>query len=303
MKATPPLLSSLLIKLFSAFFLVLLTLPLFSQDGETLFKTNCTVCHTIGKGVLLGPDLANVQLRRDNFWLFNFIRSSQSVIKGGDEIAVALFEKYNNIQMPDQPTFTDNELTAILAYIESQSPEFIPETDKSLSQATDIPKEPEIMGKPVEDATAEDIVIGRLLFSGEKRLENGGAACISCHHVKNNKLIGGGLLAKDLTEAFTRLNENGIKAIVSNSPFPIMRKAYSKHPVNSDEAYQITAFLKFADKKQYNQHPRDYQARFLYTAIAGFIVFLILINGIWSKRKNASVNTKLFMRQLKSESY
>ncbi len=299
MNANPPLLNSLPIKSFYTFFFILLTFPLFSQDGETLFKTNCTVCHTIGKGVLLGPDLANVQLRRDNAWIFKFIRSSQSVINSGDETAVALFEQYNKIQMPDQPTFTDIELTAILAYIESQSPEYIPETEETTSPTTDIPVEPIIVGKSVDEATDEDIVNGRLLFSGELRLENRGPACISCHNVKNDRLIGGGLLAKDLTEAFTRLNENGIKAMVSNPPFPAMRKAYNNHPINIDEAFLITAFLKFADKNQYNQHPRDYQAGFLYVSLAGLGFLLFVFTAIWSKRKNAPVNSKIFTPTVK----
>ena len=161
----------------------------------------------------------------------------------------------------------------------------------------------EITGKPVDEATKEDILNGRLLFSGETRLENGGPACLTCHNVLNDNLIGGGLLAKDLTEAFTRLNENGIKAMVSNPPFPVMRTAYDNHPVNSDETYLITAFLKFADQERYYQHHRDYQARFLYTGIAGFIVLLIVFTVIWRKRKYASVNQKIFDRQLKSDSY
>jgi mono/diheme cytochrome c family protein len=303
MKANPPLLNSLQFKLFYTFIFVLIAYPIYSQDGETLFKTNCTVCHTIGKGVLLGPDLANVQLRRDNVWLFKFIRSSQSVIKGGDEIAVALFEKYNNIQMPDQPTFTDMELNAILTYIASQSPEYVPETEEAVAQISDTPVEPEIVGKSVDEATDEDILNGRLLFSGERRLENRGPACISCHHVKNDRLIGGGLLAKDLTDAFTRLNENGIKAMVSNPPFPAMRTAYNNHPIKNDEAFLITAFLKFADKTQYRQHTRDYQAGFLYIGLAGLAFLLFVFTAIWSNRKNAPVNKKIFIRQLKSEPY
>lgn len=303
MNANPPFLNSLRIKSFYTFFFILLSFPLFSQDGETLFKTNCTVCHTIGKGVLLGPDLANVQRRRDNAWIFKFIRSSQSVINSGDETAVALFEKYNKIQMPDQPTFTDIELTAILAYIESQSPEYVPETEETIPLTTDTPVEPIIVGKSVDEATDEDIVNGRLLFSGELRLENRGPACISCHHVKNDRLIGGGLLAKDLTEAFTRLNENGIKAMVGNPPFPAMRKAYDGKPITSDEAYLLTAFLKYADQQHYYQHPRDYKARFLFTSIAGFVILLIIFTKLWRKRKITAVNQKIFDRQLSSESY
>ena len=295
--------NSLIIKSFFTLIFFLIIFPLYSQDGESIFKLNCAACHTIGKGTLIGPDLANVHLRRNRDWLFKIIRSSQTLINSGDETAVALFKQFNMVQMPDQTAFTDDDLNAILTYIEGESPEYIPETETTVTQADETPVEVEITGKPVDEATKEDILNGRLLFSGETRLENGGPACLTCHNVLNDNLIGGGLLAKDLTEAFTRLNENGIKAMVSNPPFPVMRTAYDNHPVNSDETYLITAFLKFADQERYYQHHRDYQARFLYTGIAGFIVLLIVFTVIWRKRKYASVNQKIFDRQLKSDSY
>ena len=295
--------NSLIIKSFFTLIFFLIIFPLYSQDGESIFKLNCAACHTIGKGTLIGPDLANVHLRRNRDWLFKIIRSSQTLINSGDETAIALFKQFNMVQMPDQTAFTDDDLNAILTYIEGESPEYIPETETTVAQADETPVEVEITGKPVDEATKEDILNGRLLFSGETRLENGGASCLSCHNVLDDHLIGGGLLAKDLTEAFTRLNENGIKAMVSNPPFPVMRTAYDNHPVNSDETYLITAFLKFADQERYYQHHRDYQARFLYTGIAGFIVLLIVFTVIWRKRKYASVNQKIFDRQLKSDSY
>ena len=295
--------SSLKLRSLWAIFLVLMVIPLYGQDGENIFKVNCAVCHTIGKGTLLGPDLANVQQRRDNDWLFKFIRSSQSVINSGDETATALFEQFNKIQMPDQQSFTDGDLNAILAYIERVSPEYVPAAETAIAQTDEIPVEQVVIGKPIDEATEEDILHGRLLFSGETRLENKGPACLTCHNVLNDRLIGGGMLAKDLTEAFTRLNENGIKAMVTTPPYPAMRQAYLNHPVSTDEAYLITAFLKFADEKQFNQHHRDYQARFLYTGVGGFLVLMIVFTLIWRKRKTATVNQKIFDRQLKSESY
>ncbi len=298
-----PKATKLLIKCITVVFFVWLAIPAFGQDGSELYKVNCSICHKIGEGVLLGPDLANVQMRRDRDWIFSFIRSSTAMINSGDETAVGLFEKFNKIMMPDQPTFTDQDIGAILAYIESESPEYVPELETGIAGAVDSSVEPEIIGKPIDEATDEDILNGRLLFSGETRLENRGPACLSCHNVLNDKLIGGGLLGKDLTEAFTRLNENGIKAMVSNPPFPVMRKAYGTHPISSDEAFLLTAFLKFADHEQYYQHQRDYKAMFLYTGIVGFIVLLVVFTAIWRKRKSASVNQKIFDRQLKSESY
>ncbi len=294
--------TTLNLKFLHTFLLILLVFPLYAQDGAELFKVNCAVCHTIGKGTLLGPDLGNVQMRRDNDWIVNFIRSSQTMISNGDETAVALFEQFNKIQMPDQSALTDTDITALLAYIESESPEYVAEAE-SITIAEESPVEPEIVGKPIDEATEDDILNGRLLFSGKKRLENGGVACLSCHNVTNDKLIGGGLLAKDLTQAFTRLNENGIKAMVSNPPFPAMRKAYNNRPISVDEAYLLTAFLKYADTEAHYQRARNYNKMFLAAGIVTLILLLLSYTIYWRKRKSASVNQKIYDRQLSSESY
>jgi cytochrome c2 len=283
--------------------LILILQPAYSQDGEKVFKTSCIICHTIGGGTLLGPDLANVQTRRDKDWIFSFIRSSQTMVNSGDETAVALFEQFNKIMMPDHPGMTDDDLNSLLAYIESESPENVEESATSLIAVDEVALAPDETGKSIDAATDEDILSGRMLFSGERRLENRGPACSSCHNVVNDRLLGGGLLAKDLTAAFSRLNENGIKAMVSNPPFPAMRQAYGNHPVTSDEAYLLTAFLQSADKAQYNQHQRNYKAIFLYASIIGLAILLSLFTMVWRKRKRASVNQKIYSRQLKSVSY
>lgn len=292
-----------LLKFFHTFLFILLVIPLYAQDGAELFKANCAVCHTIGQGTLLGPDLGNVEMRRETDWILDFIRSSQTMISNGDETAVALFEKFNKIQMPDQSAFTDADLTALLAYIKSESPEYVAEAENTDVTPAESAVKAEVVGKPIDEATEEDIINGRLLFSGEKRLENGGAACLSCHNVKNDKLIGGGLLAKDLTEAFTRLNENGIKAMVSNPPFPAMRKAYNSKPISTDEAYLLTAFLKYADKERYYQQSRNYKTMFLVAGVVTLIILLLSYTIYWRKRKATSVNQKIYDRQLSSESY
>ncbi len=92
----------------------------FGQDGEAIFKQTCSACHTIGKGKLVGPDLAHVHTRRDVEWLHKFIKSSQSLIKSGDKTADSLYQAFNKAIMPDQP-LDDNSIKSILAYIESSS--------------------------------------------------------------------------------------------------------------------------------------------------------------------------------------
>ena len=71
----------------------------FSQDGELLFTQNCTACHTIGGGPLVGPDLKGVSEKYEESWLLKFIQSSQTMVKAGDEQAVATFQQYNMVPM------------------------------------------------------------------------------------------------------------------------------------------------------------------------------------------------------------
>ena len=44
-----------------------------AQDRVDDFRLNCTSCHTIGGGRLVGPDLLNVTERKDRAWLARFI--------------------------------------------------------------------------------------------------------------------------------------------------------------------------------------------------------------------------------------
>ncbi len=272
------------------------------SDGEALFNDVCGVCHKINEGTFVGPDLANVHQKRAEAWLLEFIASSQKMILSGDPDAVAIFDEFNQLQMPDAP-YNQEEIKAILSYIAQESNEVITvDTENLSSGAVDgevVESEPV---RSVDDATEEDILLGRMFFSGEKRFEGAGPSCISCHHVKNDKIIGGGLLAKDLTGVFTRLNETGIKAMVSAPPFPVMKEAYSGSLVTDEEAYYVTAFLKYADREQYGQHTRNYQHRFLTTGVAGLLVLLGIYSFIWRNRRKRKVNHKIYNRQISSES-
>lgn len=110
--------SSVKIILLSLFFLTVT--KAFSQNGELLFTQNCTACHTIGGGPLVGPDLKGVSEKYEESWLLKFIQSSQTMVKAGDEQAVATFQQYNMVPMPNFP-FKVDEVREILDYIESKS--------------------------------------------------------------------------------------------------------------------------------------------------------------------------------------
>lgn len=91
-----------------------------TDEGRTIFTTRCSGCHNINK-IVTGPALSGVEKRRDINWIINFVHSSQTVIKSGDTYAVALFDKFNHIQMPDHPDLTADNIRNIVAYIQAES--------------------------------------------------------------------------------------------------------------------------------------------------------------------------------------
>src|SRR5215216_341188 len=91
-----------------------------SEDGKTIFTARCASCHNVNKQ-LTGPALAGVYDRRSIDWIIKFVHSSQTVVKGGDQYAVALFEKFNKIPMPDHADLTDDNIKSIVEYVKSES--------------------------------------------------------------------------------------------------------------------------------------------------------------------------------------
>lgn len=109
--------------LFLSIFLLFQPLynSLYAQESKDLF-TVCAACHTIGSGKLIGPDLKGVTERRDEAWLIKFIQNSQTMVQAGDEVAVKLFQEFNNIPMPPN-NLSDDQVRSLLTYIENFSPE------------------------------------------------------------------------------------------------------------------------------------------------------------------------------------
>jgi protein SCO1/2 len=94
--------------------------PLVLDQGEYFFQSQCSVCHTIGKGDKMGPDLAGVTARRDRAWLNRYIIAPDKLLAEGDPTAVALFEKYQYARMPNLRLSSD-EVAAVLSYVEARS--------------------------------------------------------------------------------------------------------------------------------------------------------------------------------------
>lgn len=233
--------------LFPIFFLLCCTnYTLQAQNsGEESFKSICSACHTINKGRLVGPDLSGVYLIRNNEWLLRFIRSSQQFIKSGDTAAIAIYNKYNKIPMPDIQLSNEQILSVI---------EYIKETDRATSAiAKSNPNdsialgsiEPKVQNDSLDmQYTTENISGGRDLFNGYAQFTNGASPCISCHNINDQSVMGGGKLAIDLTGAYLKLGPAGIKAILSNPPFPAMKTAMLNHDLTQDEIHEVISLLK-----------------------------------------------------------
>jgi cytochrome c2 len=93
--------------------------------GKELFENKgCVECHTIGKGVEVGPDLHGIVGKRDPDWLRKMISNPEEMEKT-DPIAQKLFLEYEEFGMPTEP-LTQEEIDAILEYIKSVSRNMIP---------------------------------------------------------------------------------------------------------------------------------------------------------------------------------
>jgi len=91
-----------------------------ARKGEDLFNTRCTACHTIGQGDRLGPDLLDVVSKRDHRWLVRWLQEPDKMLKEKDPLAVALYNQYGNVPMPNLK-LTDKNVADLIEFIQSES--------------------------------------------------------------------------------------------------------------------------------------------------------------------------------------
>lgn len=119
--------SNIFKKLLVLSILSILSLNLNAQDGEKLFKNNCSACHMLDQK-MVGPALKGVKQRVMDEkdldeagavnWLKAWIKNSSEVIESGDEYAVKIYEESNKAAMTPFPDLTDDELNVLITYID-----------------------------------------------------------------------------------------------------------------------------------------------------------------------------------------
>ncbi|HBR86328.1 MAG TPA: hypothetical protein DEA65_00590 [Candidatus Marinimicrobia bacterium] len=267
-------------KIFSINTIILITLfigvhsLLFSQsDPEEYFEKNCFSCHTIGGGRLTGPDLKDVEKRKDSAWLEKFILTPQSVINSGDAYASKILKEARGVVMPKVANLDPSMTRALLKFIREESGK-----EKSRFAGSTLADRP---------LTEEDYKIGNALFIGTKRLKNKGPSCIGCHEIAGEGFLGGGLLGPDLTEAYGRLGgKTAVAAWLSNPSSEIMSPIYKKYPIDENEVLPLLAYLKNkAEGKDIVSDAHDFN--FMIFGFIGLALCLVLFDLAWGNRLRA----------------
>lgn len=258
--------------------LMVINLFLFSSlalafDAPTYFEKKCSSCHTIGGGDDVGPDLKGVTERRNEKWLIEFIRDSEKVIQSGDPVANEMFVKFKNKKMPAQE-LTDNEIKYLLEFIKTGKGG----TAKSF--------------RPATEANPFDVSTGYQLFTGAKKFEQGGPACLSCHGAGPDMTgFGGGTLGPDLvTVSYGNYLDKGLNKVLSNISFPTMSEIYAASPLTEQENYYIRAFLHSENMKyeqlKYTAHSTgDQKNNFILLGLGGALIGLLGADVIFRKRR------------------
>jgi mono/diheme cytochrome c family protein len=241
-----------------------------AQDTPDYFRQNCINCHTIGGGRLTGPDLKEVEGRKDREWLITFMMNPRSVLESGDPYALKLLEESRNVPMPVLPGLdrarAENLLDLIAAESQLEESQF-----KGLQIST----------APFTDA---DRTLGRDIFLGRHRLEAGGVACISCHSMPDIPALGGGRLGPDLTNIYERLK--GRKALSAWLMAPgteTMQPIFKSHPLTSDEINALAAYFELAASES-PVEPSASRVAFLLMGLLGATGLVFAFDAVWAHR-------------------
>jgi len=259
------------------------------ETGKQIFQQACAACHSIGAGRLVGPDLKGVTERRPEDWLLKFVKSSQKLVAAGDKTATALFDEFK-MPMPDQ-ALSDEQIRKVLAHIK----------DAGGSAAAGKEAAAPAAQAPAVEGTPAEIKLGGELFEGKVRFANGGPSCNACHHVKSDALLGGGVLASELTLVFSRMGRQGVSAILGNTPFPVMQAAYAGKEFSEKEINALVGFLQQVDKEHARQMPKEWGWRMFSAGTGGVVVLIGIFSLAGRRRKKRCVNQDIFDRQVKSE--
>lgn len=244
-----------------------------AQDGKSLYQTNCAGCHGAEAQGIPGafPPLANNPRMADEAYVVKVIRQGLS---GPLEVAG---QTYNGA-MPAMAQISEADAKAIAAYLKGLAGG----TAQAEPAAPAPAPAPQPATAPAPDAA--QAALGRAFFTGQKAFANGGAPCMACHNAGNLGPMGGGSLGLDKTDLYVRLGEAGIKGVLANIAFPVMREAYKGRPLTEAEINALVAFFAQASKEA-RHSSAVYGGRMWYAAVPAALALFGVMSLIWLGRR------------------
>lgn len=256
--------------IFMVGFLLVSPVNSYSQDGKQLFEKNCAVCHHIGQGKLVGPDLEGITQRRDIEWLKKFIHNSQEFIKSGDPIAVQVYEEYNKALMPAFTQFSDAQITSIIDYIHEWKPAEVAVLTVDPSKRTGF--------------SHDEYLRGERLFHGLIPLEQGDQInCSNCHNTITSDTLNWSPSVIDLALAFMDSTAMNIYQSMNQPVSERMEQAHKGIKMNEQEIYYISAYLSHMSDKTLAEH-KIFPTRLMLFLLFGFLMTLALIDLIFTRK-------------------
>jgi hypothetical protein len=262
----------------------------FAQDDPAeQFDILCADCHSIGEGDMQGPDLLGVEQKYSNEWLINFIQSANMMVENGDLQAIAIYEEFDNGNMPD----TDlpiSEIQALIDYIKGFN-KSIEQEDSKASISPDIGENQnlettirsEVMEtlkeKQYEDRlevienkidmilefhkkslsariTDEEIRKGQALFEGEIPFTDNVPACVECHNNYKIDTLNWNPSAYDIATTYSKRSDIDMINLIINPVSDKMKDVLKDHKLTDDESFYITAYLQNVAQSGLKEHKK-----------------------------------------------
>ncbi|HJN91223.1 MAG TPA: cytochrome c [Dehalococcoidia bacterium] len=245
-----------------------------AEDGEALFQSTCSACHSVGGGDDIGPDLQDVAVRRDPDWLTRWLTDPPKMISDGDPIATEMLGNFNNVPMPNF-NLSEQQISSLIAFFEAQAGGAPPQ---QAAPAT------------TQASGDGDAAAGKNLFTGVTRLANGGPSCRACHSSGGIGGLGGGKLGPDLTGAHAKLGDALIQWPSTVQP---MLPIYSSKPLTPDEQVQLIAFFRSTDV---TTRSTEVIWQLVALAVGGVVVIGVVAQLIW-RRRLSKVREPMVSRQ------
>ena len=260
------------------------------QETAQFFKQNCSSCHWIGGGRLIGPDLKQVEQRRDRDWLVRFIVNPKALIDARDPYALRLQAEAKGVVMLQVPGMTDKLANTLLDFIAAES----------MLDSSQFAGKVVAMG-PYSEA---DVSSGLQLFTGRTELTNKAPACLSCHTVNAVGGSLGGRLGPDLTAVMERLQGRAaISAWLTAPPTPTMKAVFQDRSLEEKEIqYLIAYFESVSDNRGYNFDSLIVWMSAIFCGLGGSVFGMVLFSGIWSNRFRAVRRPLVNVTKIRGES-